>query len=241
MPRRPDRPQIYDVTRRWLDVVAAGGGLFRPTSRVWTITAVEALHERIVSYPDTSQRGFQEKLGEQARAEGPAGQRLAAEALFVWQVKDSSGLPGTKRRQIDALLDGLNPPTSVPPDLDDAFTVGMARYGPGRRRSLNDYLFVLRLAAAWAHLDDPGRARLLSEPWEFRDFLHDLKVDGAVFGRDAMQHLVHPDTYSPPPRRTGPPTKRSAATGRSPTAPCGSHPASSSMPSLRGVGSSSTS
>lgn len=30
MPRRADRPLIYDVTPRWFDVVASGGGLFRP-------------------------------------------------------------------------------------------------------------------------------------------------------------------------------------------------------------------
>jgi MoxR-like ATPase len=195
MPRRADRPLIYDVTRRWLDVVASGGGLFRPAASVWTVAAVEALHRRIVDHPDTGARSFQDKLNEQARAEGPTGQRLAAEAMFVWQIKDSSGLPTTKRDQVDALLDGVTPPVSVPPDLDAVFSVGMARYGPGALRSLPDYLFVLRLAAAWARLDDPDRSRLLTEPWEFRDFLHGLRVAEAIFARDATQHLVHPDTF----------------------------------------------
>ena len=79
--------------------------------------------------------------------------------MFVRQIKDSSGLPTTKRAQVDALLDGVTPPVSVPPDLDAVFSVGMARYGPGALRSLPDSLFVLRLAAAWARLDDPDRSR----------------------------------------------------------------------------------
>lgn len=116
MPRRADRPLIYDVTRRWLDVVASGNGLFQPAAPVWTITTVEALHRRIVNFPDTGARSFQDKLNEQARAEGSTGQRLAAEALFVWQVKDSSGLAETKRARVDALLTGLTPPAFVPPD-----------------------------------------------------------------------------------------------------------------------------
>ncbi|NMH80775.1 hypothetical protein [Pseudonocardia xinjiangensis] len=94
--------------------------------------------------PDNGSREFQDKLLGQARAEGPEGQRLAAEALYVWQIKDSSSLAATKRGQVRKLLDGL--PVSFGREVEEGFGYGMAAYGPGRLRSLPDYLFVLRLA-----------------------------------------------------------------------------------------------
>ncbi len=151
MPRLLDRSILDTLTRTWLDVVANGGSLFSPQSAVWTPAALESLYEQIVTTPDNGSRGFQDKLLGQARAEGPEGQRLAAEALYVWQIKDSSSLAATKRGQVRKLLDGL--PVSFGREVEEGFGYGMAAYGPGRLRSLPDYLFVLRLASSWAGLD----------------------------------------------------------------------------------------
>ena len=99
MPRRADRSVLYEVTRLWLEVVARQGSLFEPAGRVWDATVVEALIGRVVGSPETDASGFQDKLGRQARAEGPVGQRLAAEAMYVFLLKDASGLESTKRQQ----------------------------------------------------------------------------------------------------------------------------------------------
>ncbi len=195
MPARVDRPLIYEVTRRWLDVVADGGSLFEPLEAVWTPQAVEALVGQIVGSPDHGVDGFQEKLRHQSRAEGRPGQRLAAEAMFVFLVKDASGLEKTKRSLVARLLDGLEPPVVVPPDLDQAYGFGLARYGAGRARSLWDYLFVLRFASKWSALGAADREGLLADGWAFRELLRTLPQHNAAFARDALQHLVHPDTF----------------------------------------------
>ena len=197
MPRLLDRSIIYHLTHTWLDVVAHGGSLFLPVASVWTPAAMESLYEQIVTTPDNGPGGFRAKLLDQSRAEGPTGQRLAAEALYVWQLKDSSSLAATKRKHIGTLLDGLTPAVSFPREVEDGFEVGLASYGPGRTKSLPDYLFVLRLAASWASLDSERREALLADPWEFRALLRGLRVKAAVFARDATQHLVHPDTFEP--------------------------------------------
>jgi len=195
MPARHDRPFIYDVTRRWLDVVANQSSLFEPEEPVWDRDAITALVEQIVGSPDMGSDGFQQKLRQQARAEGRRGQRLAAEAMYVFLLKDASGLETTKRSLVGRLLEGLAPPVAVPDELDQVYAYGLARYGAGRARSLWDYLFVLRFADAWAALDDAERGRLLADGWAFRDLLRTLPQKKATFARDALQHLVHPDTF----------------------------------------------
>lgn len=171
MPRLLDRSILYDLTRKWLDVVAAGGSLFQPRAVVWTPASTRSLYEQIVTTPDDKTTKFQPTLLEQARAEGPAGRRLAAEALYVWQLKDSSSSAATKRNQVLTLAEGLTPPVSFPADVEEGFNVGMAAYGPGRLRSLPDYVFVLRLASEWAVLDQETRNLLLRDAWKFREFL----------------------------------------------------------------------
>lgn len=195
MPRRPDRSLIYEVALRWLNVVAAQSSLFTPERAVWTKVALQGLHGRITGAPDFGPGGFQAKLRQQAEAEGPAGKLLAAEAMFVFQLKDSSGLAVSKRAQVESLLQGLVPPVDVPDDLAAALKFGLAKYGPGRTRSLYDYLFVLRLAENWQGLRPDDRASLLQDPWAFRDLLRSIDVPKAVFAREATQHLVHPETF----------------------------------------------
>jgi hypothetical protein len=195
VPARSDRPLLYAVTRQWLDVVAAEASLFLPAEAVWSRDAVQALIARVVDSPDYGGDGFQEKLRHQAQEEGPAGQRVAAEAMFVFLLKDASGLESTKRTLVQRLLEGLDPVVTIPAELDQVFAFGLARYGAGRARSLWDYLFVLRFAARWAGLDDTERASLLQDGWAFRELLRSLPQEKATFARDALQHLVHPDTF----------------------------------------------
>ena len=197
MPERRDRLPIYEVTRRWLDAVASRASLFEPAGAVWTPETIDTLIRVIVDNPDFGPGGFQAKLNEQARSVGPDAQRLAAEAMFVFQLKDASALASTKRRQIDDLVEGLVPPVTVPDDLAIALDYGMARYGSGRIRSVPDYLFVLRFAKRWAELDPGTRQRLLDDPWAFRDLVDEVFDVGAVFARDATKHLVHPGTFEP--------------------------------------------
>ncbi|WP_130289452.1 AAA family ATPase [Pseudonocardia sediminis] len=191
------RPLIYSVTREWLDAVARGGSLFLPEASVWTPETIEALYQRIVGDPQTDSSGFQEKLLHQVHQEGEAAQRLAAEAMFVFQIKDASGRAATKRAQIQALLAGLEPSVRIPERLEDALSFGMARYGSGRMRSLYDYLFVLRLAKRWAQTTAEDRQTLLVDPDAFRTLLDDVHEKGAVFAREATKHLVHPEAFEP--------------------------------------------
>lgn len=197
MPERVDRPEIYAAAKRWLDVVAQGTSLFEPPARVWIPETIDALREEIVGNPDPGPGGFQAKLNEQARNVGPAAQRLAAEAMFVFHLKDASMLATTKQNQIDALLEGVVPPVTIPDELAEALDHGMARYGSGRMRSLADYLFVLRFARRRADITPEGWRRLLIEPWDFRDLVDEVFDTGAVFAREATKHLLHPDTFEP--------------------------------------------
>ena len=197
MPARQDRPLLYSVAREWLDVVAARGSLFEPQAAVWDRETIVAFISGITDPPDTGADGFQAKLHRQAVAEGRAVQRLYAEAMYVFQLKDASGREGVKRASVMAFLAGLEPPVVIPPALDGAFAFGLVRYGQGRQRSLFDYLFVLRLAHAWSGLDPSERDRLLADGWAFRDLLRGLPQTNASFARYSLQHLVHPETFEP--------------------------------------------
>jgi len=137
MPKRSDRPILYDATDRWLATVEVGGSLFEPEAPVWLVEVIEGLVDRVWNDADHGPTGFQQKLLGQASQEPPPGKRLAAEAMFVFFLKDASALATTKRRVVGDLLAGAGP-ADVPPDLAPAFDFGLVRYGAGRARAPDD-------------------------------------------------------------------------------------------------------
>lgn len=54
--------------------------------------------------------------------------------------------------------------------------------------------YLVRFSVAWKEASDADRETALSDPWRFREFVYD-KVPDAVMQREALLHLVFPDTF----------------------------------------------
>jgi hypothetical protein len=123
--------------------------------------------------------------------------QLAAEALFVFHLKDAEIPAKTKRLEVERVLAGMPEPPAIPDDLATALESGVARYGRGKLHKWPHFTYLLRFASRWLELSPEVRSEFRKDAWAFRDFLAQTKMRAAGFQEDAILHLVHPDVFEP--------------------------------------------
>lgn len=182
--------------RNFLDALEGDGSIFDPTRTIWTAGAIDDVYHRVVTNPDTSDRPFEPKLLDQLAGAGDQAVGLAAEALYVWYLKDNQTATVEKRRNIEAVLSLTSSPFRMPPDLNDRLARGLAHLGMSALHKWPQFHYVLHFARQWKAVPERWR-ELRKDPWMFREFVENDQVRGAPAQRLAFMHLVHPDTFEP--------------------------------------------
>lgn len=187
---------IYDAAGQFVDrCLAADDSLFTPGRAIWTKENAEDLHERVIERPEIGAGTFAEKMRSQLEDAPPSVVQLAGEIayvhyLFIFDIKG-----GTKRRAVERLLAAAGATEVIPSGLADVLDIGLASWGPGRAKQQDQVRFLIKVAAAWKATSDEQRSSALDDPWEFKRFLYGLHARGAQAQREALLHLVHPDTF----------------------------------------------
>ncbi|NNJ11950.1 AAA domain-containing protein [Chloroflexales bacterium ZM16-3] len=195
----PTSEPIYHAAGRFVDAALRGDdSLFTPGHPIWTVAHIEELHRRFVETPDTSSRSFLEKFQDQLDGTASAVYQLAGELIYVHLLVAVGNIGGhAKRELIRTVLSWSSAPVVIPPDLDRALDTGLARVGTAYLTYRPFQLtFLLRFVRAWKRrLEPDDRAKLLRDPWRFKEMLFDLKISHAYAQREAILHIVHPDTF----------------------------------------------
>jgi 5-methylcytosine-specific restriction enzyme B len=197
---RPEDAVVYRAATRWVDAALRGdGSLYSPEKSIWSQRWLDELHERFVLSPDESSDHFGVKLERQLAGASPESVQLIGEVLYVHLlVASPDSIKGsTKRKIINEVLAWLPAPTEIPDELDEALDHGLAATGTAFN-TFRPFLLhlVIEFARAWKALDPEDQQGLLDDPWRFRAFLHSVPLPrGAHSQREALLHLVHPDTF----------------------------------------------
>ena len=157
--------------------------------------------------PDESDAKFNEKLEEQLRGSPPQLYQLMGELLFFYFLIVHTKSGRNEQRVIDRVLRWSQTPVSIPNDLVAALTPGLVTPGQnfhtGRPFQIG---YLMELVEQWKEKQPDERIRLLDAPWEFRDFAMQLNFRSKLLQnapnrprtqREALLHLVFPDTFEP--------------------------------------------
>ncbi len=198
--------KVYEAASKWVDcALRVNGSLFTPGEAIWSNRWLEELRERFVDRPDEG--GFYDKLRQQL-AGSPSevyqlmGEVLYAHFLIIWR----EGMKGeTKKSRIEQVLGWGAPVSTVPSDLVGGLTPGIANLAGGVSSYRPHYVaFVIEFVEQWKEREPDKSGLVLDDPWAFKDFLNSLEFRGALLRdrpnsagaqREAMLHLVHPDTF----------------------------------------------
>lgn len=196
--RQARAEDIYAAATRWVDVALKGNGsLFSPEASIWSVETIEDLYQRYNLRLETSSGGgFDTKLQRQLEGAPDTTTQLMAEVTFVSLLLVEDSTASSKRSSIEKVLSWMEKPVTVPETLDRALHHGLATtglaWGTWRRAQL---AFVIAFARQWKAMAQDEQSDALSDPWKFKTMLWTVPIASAYAQREALLHLVFPDTF----------------------------------------------
>jgi len=193
----PGSAEVYAAARRVVDAgLRADGSVFTPGAAIWTLDQAEDLYRRFVQQPDSSSATFEQKLRRQLDG-APATTFQAMGELLFFHLLIASDIGGaSKRGTIQTVLSWSAEPVAIPADLAAPLDHGLARTGVAFKAFRPFQLwYLVEFLRAWKRLDAGERSRLLEDPWAFKQFAFSIPIKAAYTQREALLHLVHPETF----------------------------------------------
>jgi 5-methylcytosine-specific restriction protein B len=196
---RPNTAPVYEAVRRWKEAaLATDDSLFTPGAPVWSAATADDLHRRFNLQPDESSSSFMEKFERQLAGASRLTVQLAAELFYVHLVVANDLLGSTKRALVTKVLGFTPDAVALPADLATTLDTGLGATGQAFKMYRPNQLWLLvDFTCGWKALTGERRHRLLSDPWAFKDWLMGIPMTAAFAQRNALLHLVHPETFEP--------------------------------------------
>ena len=198
--------RVYSAAQTWVEhALRADGSLFTPGRSIWSSRWLGELHQRFLNHPVESSASFLDKLQAQLEGSQPEVYQLMGEALFFHFLIVSTKNSTHEQQVIDRVLGWSRSPVSVPSDLVVGLTPGVVNPGQnfhsGRPFQIG---FLIEFVERWKEIGPDEQHQLLANPWEFRDFAGGLEFRSELLKvssnkpraqREALLHLVFPDTF----------------------------------------------
>ena len=200
---------VYAAAEAWVErALRSDDSLFTPGRAIWSSGWLGQLRDRFLEHPDVSGDDFYAKLERQLADSPPEVYQLMAEVLFVhFLIMSRGGMrPNVKRERIDRVLGWSQEPVPIPAGLTAAFAPGIAHPGTGFGTYRPEMLaFIIEFVEQWKRDGTDERSQILGNPWEFKQFassfafqsatMHNRSHDTVRAQRDALLHLIFPDTF----------------------------------------------
>jgi 5-methylcytosine-specific restriction enzyme B len=197
MPRAPwVGDAVYAAGEQFVEeCLRDDGSLFTPGQPIWTPGTLDDFHERYVVHEKTEGGSFMERLQEQLEGAPDETIQLTAETLFMNYLCEDDTKAETKRRAVGTVLGWMASPVAVPPELDAAFSSGLAKIGLAKAQRWQQSRFLLEFMQTWKSLEPDRREQLLADAWEFRELVQSLPKHAASVQIEGLLHLVFPEPF----------------------------------------------
>ena len=198
---------VYSAAQKWVECALKDeGSLFTPGTPIWTKELLGELRQCYLNQPDMPGEDFYDKLRKQLKGRRPEVYQLMAEALYaqfliIWK----EGMrQEAKKNGVEQVLGWGAPNSTLPQDLIDGLTPGIAHSQALLMYRPYQVGFIIEFADQWKTLEQSERDGLLDDPWAFKNRVMELKLDSLLLRenqktphsqREALIHLVHPDTF----------------------------------------------
>ncbi len=109
-----------------------------------------------------------------------------------------------KKKRINTVLEWMSAPVEIPQDLADGLVPGFVRSQNLNTDRPFHVGFIIEFVEQWKQKSTDELTLLLENPWEFKNFLHNIPLRSHLFSygdnrhrmqREAILHLVFPDTF----------------------------------------------
>ena len=197
--------RVYDAAQAWVDsALRTDGSLFTPGTPIWSSHWLRELRELSPNNLDESPDSFEEKLRRKLEGSSPEIYQLFGEALYFHYLVRRSKSDANKLQRINMALEWSPAPVQIPAELADSLTPGILNPGQLFNSTwLRQAVFLVEFVEQWKQVPD-RQQHMLEEEWEFKNFVIELDFRSEVLQmqpntiliqREALLHLVFPDTF----------------------------------------------
>ena len=192
-------PILYEAMGVLIDHgLRRGTSAFTPEVPLWSPATFAALRKHFLDQPDlTPGKSYLEKVAGQFTGAPDEAIQLMAELNYLHFLMPDTMSAAKKRENVHAILALMQRPVAIPPKLDAGLEHGFIN--PGTYYLANrpaQIAYLIEFGDAWSRLGLEERERLLADPWAFKDFAFSVPVASAYAQREALLHLVFPDTFA---------------------------------------------
>nr|WP_090276611.1 AAA family ATPase [Mycolicibacterium komanii]CRL70043.1 ATPase [Mycolicibacterium komanii] len=196
---REGTPFIETLGPRILtDGLLNGNSTLSPSEQAWTQSAAAELVSVYVDSPDESSESFDNKLRKQVSTTSREARLLFADLILLNLLPLGDYGRVRKRELICLPIEDLDPPVSIPPEVEAALSHGMFRGGVGFK---SGRFARLRWLITFAHYacGQPEQVRrdALGDPLSFRAFVRNAPGASEAAQRQALLYLAFPWFYLP--------------------------------------------
>ncbi|MGH8435067.1 MAG: McrB family protein [Pseudomonas sp.] len=195
-----DRPALYVAARRFVDEgLRKDGSLFVPGQAIWSAENVKDFSKRYVEVYDSGEGTFEQKLRRQLAGASRGLAQFVGELFFVHTLAAVKMRPRTVEEFVQLGLSAARGTAGIPAELQPALETGMASTGAGFFTNRYWMLaFLVRFIKKWkVELAAERRKAALADPWAFKEIVYEVEMRAAQTQRQALLHLVHPETFEP--------------------------------------------
>ncbi len=197
---------VYKAAELWVErALKSDDSLFTPGVPIWSSEWLGELRERFLNQPDAGSGSFDEKLQQQLLSSPPQVYQLMGEVLYFYFLIVSTKNSDNEKRVIDTVLGWSESRVTIPPDLVASLTPGIVSPGQVFHTSRPFQVgFLIEFVEQWKDQETDTQHNLLTDPWQFKGFAAQLEFRSELLRdypnrprsqREAMLHLVFPDTF----------------------------------------------
>ena len=198
--------KVYEAAEAWVErALRTDDSLFTPGKPIWTGEWLGELRERFLDRPDESGDSFLEKLQRQLEGSPAEVYQLMGESLYWYFLIVYARNSANEQRVIDTVLGWSPTPVAISPDLVAGLTPGIANPGVAFHTYRPFQVgLIIEFTEQFKELESSERQNLLDDPWAFQNFLMAMRCRSQLLlnnqntpriQRQALLHLVHPDTF----------------------------------------------
>ena len=188
---------ILRAAEHWKSVgLESDGSVFR-NAALWTLSNFGDLEKHYVNQLDSGQGSFLDKLEGQLEGSGPEVKLLASEMVWVMNLCPLNITPDTKKKNIRMIWEWSR--ESFPNDsewIGDSMLDGIGSGGPGFLTLYwKEFSYFIRVMLAFKGQSEKERESLLTNPWEFAEWLELFEANEHRQLRYMLLFLLFPDVF----------------------------------------------
>ena len=192
-----DSGPILEAAQHWRHQALESNGSVFSDKTLWAPVYIDELMTHFVDNVEEAEGHFLDRLKAPLAPTPPEAKQLAAEMLWVLMLCPSNTRPPKKREQVMEIWGWSGLRLSADhPLLSDAVLDGLGSAGPAfNQYRWRELMFMIRFASAWKGLPTNERERLLSDGWQFAEWLATLPEAESRQLRHMLLFLLFPDQF----------------------------------------------